>query len=40
MTPNEFFDEAFKTLTGVSPFPWQRALFDRFLSEHDDPIPK
>lgn len=26
------FDESFETLTGHPPFPWQRALYDRFLS--------
>jgi CRISPR-associated endonuclease/helicase Cas3 len=26
------FDDAFRTLTGSPPFPWQRALYGRFLT--------
>ena len=34
-TFQEFFDAA----TGNSPFPWQEALYDRFVSDRDDNIP-
>jgi CRISPR-associated endonuclease/helicase Cas3 len=33
------FNEAFKTLTGNEPFPWQRSLYERFLSNRPDNIP-
>jgi len=33
------FDETFKALTGNLPFPWQRALYDRFVADRSDNIP-
>ena len=33
------FDETFKALTGNLPFPWQRALYERFISDRSDNIP-
>ena len=33
------FDSAFKTLTGNPPFPWQAALYERFVSDRGDNIP-
>jgi CRISPR-associated endonuclease/helicase Cas3 len=33
------FESAFQALTGNPPFPWQRALFDRFLEDGSDNIP-
>ncbi|MDB5387795.1 MAG: Type restriction enzyme res subunit, partial [Planctomycetaceae bacterium] len=33
------FDAAFAALTGSLPFPWQRALYERFLSNRVDRIP-
>ena len=33
------FNDAFKTLTGNEPFPWQSALYERFLSKRPDNIP-
>ncbi len=33
------FDETFKALTGNLPFPWQSALYDRFISDRSDNIP-
>ncbi len=33
------FDSAFQTLTGNQPFPWQRALYEQFVSDHKDHIP-
>jgi CRISPR-associated endonuclease/helicase Cas3 len=33
------FDAAFETLTGNPPFPWQRALYRRFVSNREDNIP-
>lgn len=33
------FDTAFTALTGNQPFPWQRALYKRFVSDRDDNIP-
>lgn len=33
------FDESFEALTGSPPFPWQRALFERFLADRPDNIP-
>lgn len=38
MEPFEF-DAAFAALTGHPPFPWQRALYDRFVSDRLDHIP-
>lgn len=32
-------NDAFKSLTGYDPFPWQRALYERFLSKRPDNIP-
>lgn len=35
------FDEAFEILTGHPPFPWQAALFERFISDDETrPIPE
>src|SRR5256885_2976456 len=33
------FKNAFATLTGHEPFPWQEALFQRFISDRPDNIP-
>lgn len=33
MTTTFDFDQAFATLTGFPPFPWQRRLFDQYLSK-------
>ncbi|MBA4192665.1 MAG: hypothetical protein C0467_32260 [Planctomycetaceae bacterium] len=33
------FDEAFHVLTGNPPFPWQKALYERFISDRPDNIP-
>jgi CRISPR-associated endonuclease/helicase Cas3 len=33
------FDQAFRALTGNDPFPWQRDLFERFISKPPDNIP-
>lgn len=33
MTSNFDFDQAFATLTGFAPFPWQRRLLDQYLSK-------
>ncbi|MDP1796630.1 MAG: type I-U CRISPR-associated helicase/endonuclease Cas3 [Planctomycetaceae bacterium] len=33
------FDEQFEAFTGSPPFPWQRALFERFLEDRSDNIP-
>lgn len=33
------FENDFKVLTGNSPFPWQRALYERFISNRRDNIP-
>ncbi|HET6424902.1 MAG TPA: type I-U CRISPR-associated helicase/endonuclease Cas3 [Planctomycetaceae bacterium] len=33
------FDKYFAALTGSLPFPWQRKLFERFVSDHAQPIP-
>jgi CRISPR-associated endonuclease/helicase Cas3 len=33
------FNDAFRSLTGNEPFPWQRALYERFLSKRADNIP-
>lgn len=33
------FDDAFAALTGNRPFPWQQALFDRFVSDDEHHIP-
>jgi len=33
------FDAAFEALTGNPPFPWQRALYRRFISDGEDNIP-
>jgi CRISPR-associated endonuclease/helicase Cas3 len=38
MAPLEF-DTAFTALTGNAPFPWQRALYERFVSDRSDNIP-
>lgn len=38
MTDSEF-QEHFQTLTGHDPFPWQRKLFERFVSAGTDGIP-
>lgn len=40
MSADEFFQAGFEALTGSPPFPWQRALFVRFVSEHTDNIPE
>jgi CRISPR-associated endonuclease/helicase Cas3 len=40
MYSNDSFDKAFAHLTGHPPFPWQRALFERFLSEPPENIPE
>lgn len=34
------FDQDFKILTGSPPFPWQQALYARFLQESGDHIPQ
>lgn len=34
------FDTRFEILTGASPFPWQRALYERFISDLPDNIPR
>ena len=37
---NEFdFETAFRALTDNSPFPWQKALYERFISNRTDHIP-
>lgn len=36
---DEKFHEAFKSLTGNEPFSWQRALYERFVSNRPDNIP-
>src|SRR5437667_11055213 len=33
------FDTAFAALTGNRPFPWQRKLYERFISDRPDNIP-
>jgi hypothetical protein len=33
------FDSTFKALTGYPPFPWQHALYERFVSDRTDDIP-
>ena len=33
------FDDAFKHLTGNTPFPWQESLYQRFISDRHDNIP-
>src|SRR3989337_1639074 len=33
------FNEAFKALTGNTPFPWQQALYERFIADRADNIP-
>ena len=33
------FDTTFAALTGNQPFPWQRALYERFVSNSPDNIP-
>jgi CRISPR-associated endonuclease/helicase Cas3 len=33
------FKNAFHALTGNLPFPWQHALYDRFVSDRTDNIP-
>ena len=33
------FDKSFHALTGNLPFPWQTALYDRFVSERAENIP-
>ena len=33
------FNDAFKSLTGNEPFPWQTALYERFISSRPDNIP-
>ena len=33
------FDTTFAALTGYPPFPWQRALYERFISDRTDNIP-
>ena len=33
------FEDAFKHLTGNLPFPWQAALYQRFISNRQDNIP-
>ena len=33
------FNDAFKSLTGNEPFPWQAALYERFISSRPDNIP-
>ena len=37
MTSNFDFDQAFKVLTEFPPFPWQRRLFDQYLSKGELP---
>ncbi|AMV26060.1 Type III restriction enzyme, res subunit [Gemmata sp. SH-PL17] len=34
------FDAAFEALTGNAPFPWQRALYERFTADRKDNIPE
>jgi CRISPR-associated endonuclease/helicase Cas3 len=34
------FNDAFKNLTGNEPFPWQTALYERFISSRPDNIPR
>ena len=36
---NVKFPDAFKALTGYEPFPWQTALYERFISSRPDNIP-
>lgn len=33
------FDAVFKALTGNPPFPWQQALYERFIADRPDNIP-
>src|SRR5258708_32039719 len=33
------FDTSFQLLTDNPPFPWQQALYQRFISDHPDNIP-
>ena len=33
------FKDTFKSLTGNLPFPWQEALYHRFISDRPDNIP-
>lgn len=33
------FAEVFQNLTGAAPFPWQQALYERFVSDRPDNIP-
>lgn len=33
------FSNSFRALTGHAPFPWQRELYARFVSERGDNIP-
>lgn len=37
--PDIDFASAFTALTGNAPFPWQRALYERFLADRPDNIP-
>jgi CRISPR-associated endonuclease/helicase Cas3 len=34
------FRDTFQSLTGNAPFPWQEALYERFISDRSDGIPK
>ena len=36
---NQDFDNDFNRLTGHRPFPWQVALYDRFIEDQEDNIP-
>ncbi len=33
------FSDAFRSLTGNAPFPWQTVLYERFISSRPDNIP-
>ncbi|OWK37310.1 type I-U CRISPR-associated helicase/endonuclease Cas3 [Fimbriiglobus ruber] len=40
MSPQQLdFEETFKLLTGNGPFPWQTALYNRFVADRRDNIP-
>lgn len=39
MNTSESFTTDFKILTGYPPFPWQKALYERFISDRKDNIP-
>ena len=37
--PQQDFATAFRLLNGNPPFPWQEALYERFMEDREDNIP-